>query len=86
MVFGGVSTFLYELYKLHIFFQFSKQNSRNEGRNKQKTPVVTGLQKKAAKKNKKLVASTWVPNLREVASTLFPKNAACFIQKIGVEV
>lgn len=69
-----------------ICFQFSKQKSPNEGRNKQKTPVVTGLQKRQQKNPKKLVASTLVPNLREVASTLFPKNAACFIPKTGVEV
>ena len=43
--------------------------------------------KKRQQKNpKKFVASTLVTNLREVASTLFPKTLLVSFQKAGVEV
>ena len=63
-------------------FPILKAEKQKWRRNKQKTVVGTGLQKRQQKNPKKLVASTLVPNLREVASTLFPKTLHVSFQKL----
>lgn len=53
MVFGGVSAFLYELYKLHIFSNSQSRTAEMKEETNKKHQLRQDCKKKAAKKKQK---------------------------------
>lgn len=85
MLFGGVSAFLYELYKLFIFPSL-KAEQQKWMKKQTKNTSCERTAKKAAKASQKACGINFGTKSEGSGINFVPKNAACFLPKAGVEV